>query len=39
MAVLNEANTSTADVTIDDTQVGDLKVPLSEDQKNQRQLI
>ena len=39
MAVLPEVTTSTTEVTIDDVQVGDPGIPLSENQEDLRQLI
>ena len=39
LAVLTDIVTSTAEVTIDDIQVGDMDVPLTEDQERMRQLI
>ena len=39
MAVLPDIVTPTAEVTIDDIQVGDPDVPLTEDQERLRQLI
>ena len=39
MAVLPEVVSSTAEITIDDIQVGDPGIPLSQDQEKLRQLI
>ena len=39
MAVLPEIVSSTAEITIDEIQVGDPGIPLSQDQEKLRQLI
>uniref|UniRef100_A0AAV1VFN7 Reverse transcriptase n=1 Tax=Peronospora matthiolae TaxID=2874970 RepID=A0AAV1VFN7_9STRA len=39
MAVLSEVSISTTEITIDDVQVGDPGIPLTEDQEDLRRLI